>query len=450
MRNALGSCSSPTRRNSSITRIASRSSFSNSMRPYNNRVGPFLVGTNRHSGLDRLAFAFLWLMVFAIPWQNAVMVPGVGTIARLIGALAGVLGIFAIIESQGIRLPSLGHVLTTLFVLWGAASYCWTLDPEETLVAAGSSIQLLVMVWLIWELASRQRDQRRLMQAYVLGTYVSGIDTVYRYFFHLESKLVNRYTSTGFNPNDLALFMALSIPVSYYLAIQSKGLTAWVYRAQLILAGTTILLTASRDGLLASLVAVAIVPLTFARLTWPQRIANILTVAVLVCSGLLFVPAASWKRLSTIPEELSQGTLNERRLVWDAGKEVFRIHPFQGVGAGAFAQRVGRTLGAEPRVAHNTFLSVLVEEGVIGFGLFCALIGVLGVSAYQMPPLAQKLWVVTLGVWVVGVCGATWEREKPTWLFFSLLMGHWASLVQKRRTRGQAQGLVAHPSRCTA
>ena len=418
-------------------------------RPFNLAAGHFCVGA-RISGLGKLAFAFLWLMAFAIPWQNALMVPSIGTIGRLIGLLAGGLGILAIIERQSVRFPSRGSLLTALFVLWGTASYLWTLDPEETLVAAGTSIQLLLMVWLIWELAPQERDQRRLMQAYVLGTCVSGIDTVYRYFFHLESNLINRYTSTGFNPNDLALVMALGIPVSYYLAIQSEGLMAWVYRTQLVLAGTTILLTASRNGLLAGLVAVAIVPLTFARLTSPQRIANIMTVAVLVCSGLLFVPAASWKRLSTIPVELSQGTLNERRQIWEAGKEVFRIHPFQGVGAGAFAQSVGRTLGAEPRVAHNTFLSILVEEGVIGFGLFCALIGVLGVSAYQMPALAQKLWIVTLGVWVVGVCGATWEREKPTWLFFGLLMGHWASLVQKRRTRGQAQGLVAHPGRCTA
>jgi O-antigen ligase len=414
------------------------------MRPYNNRVGRLLVGTNKLSGLGKLAFAFLWLTVFAIPWQNALMFPSVGTIGRLIGLLAGGLGILAMIERQSVRFPSRGSVLTALFVLWAAASYLWTLNPEETLVAAGTLIQLLLMVWLIWEFAPEERDQRRLMQAYVLGTYVSGIDTVYRYFFHLESKYVNRYTSTGFNPNDLALVMALSIPVSYYLAIQSEGLMSWVYRAQLVLAGTTIFLTASRDGFLAGLVAVTIVPLTFARLTWPQRIANILTVAVLVCSGLLFVPAASWKRLSTIPEELSQGTLDERRLIWEAGEEVFRMHPFQGVGAGAFMESVGRTLGAEPRVAHNTFLSVLVEEGLIGFGLFCALICVLAVSAYQMPPLAQKLWVVALGVWVIGVCGATWEREKPTWLFFSLIMGHWASLVQRRRTGGQAQGLAAH------
>jgi O-antigen ligase len=331
-----------------------------------------------------------------------------------------------------------------MFALWGAASYFWSLDPEATQLAAGTLIQLLVMVWLIWELASPQSEQRRLMQAYVLGTYVSGIDTVYRFLFHLESKLVNRYASTGFNPNDLALIMAISIPVSYYLAIHSKGLTAWVYRAQLVLAATTILLTASRDGFLASLVAVAIVPLTFPDLRRPQKIAGILTVAILVCSGLFFVPSASWQRLSTIPNELTRGTLNARRNIWDAGSEVFRLHPFQGVGAGAFAQSVGRTLGSEPRVAHNTFLSILVEEGVIGFGLFFAVMCVLGVSACQMPPLARKVWVVILGVWVVGVSGATWEREKPTWLFFSLLIGHWASIVERRPTGVQAENLAAH------
>jgi O-antigen ligase len=409
----------------------------------NYRAGAFLGVASRLSGLSKLAFAFLWLMVFAIPWENALLVPGVGTIARLIGVLAGVLGVWAIIERQSVRLPSVGHVLITLFVLWAAASYLWTVDPDETLLALGTLFQLFMMVWLIWELASREGEQRQLMQAYVLGTYVSGIDTVYRYFFNLGSDLMNRYASTGFNPNDLALVMAVSIPLSYYLAIQSEGLMAWVYRLQLVLAGTTILLTASRDGLLASLVALTIVPLTFARLTRPQKIANFLTVTVLICSGLFFVPSASWERLSTIPEELAHGTLNARRMVWEAGREVFRVHPFQGVGAGAFRESVSRSMGVA-MVAHNTFLSVLVEEGVIGFGLFFALVGVLGTFACQMPPLARKLWIVTLGVWAVGVCGASWEMQKATWFVFGLLIAQWASMVQQRPTRVRAQGLAAH------
>jgi O-antigen ligase len=412
------------------------------MTPPNYMADPCVAGASRLSGVAKLAFAFLWLTVFAIPWENALMVPGIGTIARLIGVMAGVLGLIAIVEKPSVRFPSVGHILTTLFVLWAAATYFWTASPEDTLVAVGTLIQLLVMVWLIWELAPQERRQKRLMQAYVLGTWVSGIDTVYRYSFHMES--VSRYTGSGLNPNDLALFMALSIPVSYYLAIQSQSPITWVYSAQLVLAGTTILLTASRDGLLASLVAASIVPLTFAHLTWPQRIATMLTITVLVVSGVFFVPSASWERLSTIPDEISQGTLDQRRLIWQAGWEVFRVHPFAGVGSGAFAMSVAPTLGSAPRVAHNTFLSVLVEGGVIGFGLFCAWLAVLVVSALQMPVLAQKLWVVMLGVWAVGVYGATWEREKPTWLFFGLLMAHWASMTQNRSTGIKSPRLAAY------
>src|ERR1700739_4235339 len=88
----------------------------------NYRAPHFLARACRLSGLGKVAFAFLWLLVFSIPWENALMVPSVGTIARLIGTLACGFGVLAIFEKQSIRLPGLGHVLMTLFVLWAAAS----------------------------------------------------------------------------------------------------------------------------------------------------------------------------------------------------------------------------------------------------------------------------------------------------------------------------------------
>jgi O-antigen ligase len=148
---------------------------------------------------------------------------------------------------------------------------------------------------------------------------------------------------------------------------------------------------------------------------------------LVVCVGLVFIPSSSWERLSTIPDELRQGTLTGRTVIWGSGLEVFRAHPFLGVGAAAFRYSLGRTL-SEPIVAHNTFLSVLVEQGVIGFTLFCAWLGVLALSVSTMPSLPQKLWIVTLGVWVVGVSSLSWEMRKPTWFFFGLLMAQWASL----------------------
>ncbi len=410
-------------------------------RPDNNGAVRSLAGAEGSSVLGKFAFAFLWLLVFAMPWEDAITISDFGTSVRLIGMVTVGFGVLAIIERGKVRRPAPGHIVMALFVLLAALSYLWSLYPEGTLVETFSYIQLLAMVWLIWELAARVQEQMRLMQAYVFGSFISGIDTVYQFLSHQESAY-QRYAGARLDANDLGLIMALSIPMSYYLLIENKGWTAWVYRAHLILAGTTILLTASRGATLATLVALSIVPLTQARLTGRQRIALLLTVALLVYGALLFVPSSSWDRLSTVPSELEQGTLTGRTVIWKAGWEIFRVHPFLGIGANAFRLIVSRVLTEPIRLderdpappAHNTFLSVLVEQGVIGFTVFCALLGVLALSLRAMPPFQQRLWIVSLAVWVVGVSSLTWEMRKPTWFFFGLLMAQCGSVAQRRQS----------------
>ncbi len=406
-----------------------------------------LVGAPQHSSLRKLAFAFLWLLVFAIPWEDAVTIPGFGTSARLMGMAAMGLGVLAIIETGKVRRPAPGHIIMALFVLLASASYLWSLFPEGTLVQAFSYIQLFTMVWLIWELASRPPEQIRLMQAYVLGTIVSAVDTVYLYLSHQES-VYQRYAGAKLDANDLGLIMALSIPVSYPLLIQTKGRVAWIYRLQLVLAGTTVLLTASRGATLATIVALIIVPLTHARLTGRQRFAVLLTISSLVCGALVIVPSSSWDRLSTLPNEFAQGTFTGRTIIWKAGWEIFRVHPFLGIGANAFRVVVSRVLAEPIRMdqsllppappAHNTFLSVLVEQGVIGFTLFCALLIVLALPLRAMPIFPQALWIVCLGVWVVGASGLTWEMRKPTWFFFGLLLAQCGCVARERGTQRYA------------
>src|SRR6267142_3705190 len=130
------------------------------------------------STLGKFAFASLWLMVFAMPWEDAITIPGFGTSVRLVGMVALALGVLAILERGKVRRPALGHVIMILFVMMAGLSFLWSLYPEGTLIEAFSYVQLLTMVWLIWELAPDLQKQMHLMQAYVLGTFVSGIDTV--------------------------------------------------------------------------------------------------------------------------------------------------------------------------------------------------------------------------------------------------------------------------------
>jgi O-antigen ligase len=393
-------------------------------------TGYSAVGEEPLSCLGKLAFISLWLLVFVIPWEN-VMIPAVGTIGLAVGMLASGVGVLAIIEKGRLRSLSAGHVLMALFVMWAAVSYLWSIDPEETLVVVPVYLRMLIMVFLIWQLAVDAGQQIRLLQAYVLGTLVPGIDTLYRLMSHNEAAY-QRYAGAGSNPDDLGLIMALSIPIAYYFLLRSKGQIAWLYRVQLVLAGTTILLSAARGSVLAVAVALSIVPLTAARLKWSQKMAILLTAVLLISTALFLVPASSWDRLSTIPNELLAGGLSGRKSIWAAGLEVFREHPFFGVGAGAYLPSVRHIL-VVPNVAHNTFLSVLVELGVIGFGIFCALLGVLLLSAKELPWLPKRLWLVCLAAWLVGVSSLSWEMRKPTWLLFGLLLSQNASLNQKVR-----------------
>jgi O-antigen ligase len=172
----------------------------------------------------------------------------------------------------------------------------------------------------------------------------------------------------------------------------------------------------------------------------------VVTFALIVSGVLLFAPATSWERLSTMPNELERGTLTGRTLIWSAGWELFREHPLLGVGANAFRLTVSRVLGEPIRLddpspappAHNTFLSVLVEQGIVGLALFLALIVSLAVSLWGAPVLSRQLWLVCLAVWAIGVSDLTWEMRKPTWFFFGLLVAHTAA-------RSASDGALHYP-----
>jgi O-antigen ligase len=313
-----------------------------------------------------------------------------------------------------------------LFVLWAAVSYVWSRDPDGTLTQLAVYFRLLLMVWLIWQLCPEAAEQVRLLQAYLLGTVAAGIDTIYQFGRENEAAY-QRYAGAGSDPNDLGLVMALSVPIAYCFFIQTERRLRWLYVAHMALAGTTILLSASRGALLAVAAALSIVPATAPRLKRHQILAISLTAVLTVAAALLVVPDSSGERLSTIPSELMGGQLSGRSLLWAAGVELFREHPFFGVGGGGYLHSAKPNI-LPPNVAHNTFLSVAVELGIVGLVIFCLLLAFLVASAMELPWLAKRLWLVCLAVWLIGVFGLTWEMRKPTWWLFGLVLAQHGSL----------------------
>ena len=391
--------------------------------------------SHREGIFRKAAFFFLWILIFVIPFENAVVIPGFGTLSRAVGIPAFGMALLAILESGTLRTLSMQHLIVLFFTVWAGLTYFWSFAPSETVTAIFTFVQIFTMLWLIWEFAQTSERQILLLRAYMLGAMISSVATL-ESFFTTTSVYGDRYTGFNFNPGDLAFIEALSIPIALYLAVRErKKILVWLDGSAIVLAFCAIILTAARGALVACVPAALMFPFLFPKVKLGRNLAVLIFVALAGIGSWLFMPASSWSRLSTIGSEISSGTLNERTLIWQIGWQVFGQAPFQGVGAAAYAPTVEHALGLASNsgtnesgvavgrlVAHNTFFSVLVEEGVIGFALFLALLLTLVLSAWKLPQLDRVFWLFLLLTWAIGACDLTWETRKPTWVIFGLLI----------------------------
>jgi O-antigen ligase len=388
------------------------------------------------SALDRIAYVVLCAFVFDLPWGEYVPQLGGLVLGSWIGLLAvGVLALRTAVTWR-LRILSPLHYWMLSLAAWSALSILWTVDWDSTVARVGTYLQVLTMVWLIWELAVTEGRVVGLLQAYVCGALVASIGTIYNFMTgvtaaQLASTIPGRvawetyrYSFAYVNEDDLGLVLALSIPMVFYLLVSRKGsllkLLCWL---QLVVGVTAILLTASRGALVAAIAGLAMLPLTVFRLPRWQRVVSLTAIACLLACSLYVIPESSWARILQFAQEISGGTLTHRTVLWAAGVETFRDHAFLGVGAGAYGPAILRVVdNAAP--AHNTFLSILVELGVVGALLLFALLASILYSALQVQYLERCLWITLLLTWTVGVSALTWEYRKPTWLLFGLAPAH--------------------------
>ncbi len=385
----------------------------------------------RKSLPNRFAFVCLWIFVFSMPIEKAIEIPGLGTISKLAGFIALAVGLLAIALQERFRIPGPIQIALAIFILWSAVTVRWSMAPVLTVDRIITYVELLSLVLLIWEFCPGERDVLLLMNAYVLGTLVPAGDTVQRFLMGQQT-FYNRYATTGFDPNDLALTLALSLPMSYYLTLRQKGPICWVYRIQMLAAIGTTFLTASRGGTLCMMIALSLILWTLPSLPVRNRVAIVAVLILTVAGAIAVVPATSWRRLASAANEVSQGTLNSRTVLWKAGLNEFQTRPFGGIGAGSYPEASAKVIGrpwAFVPVAHNSLISVLVETGIIGLAIFAGMLAMLFRSAWILSGITRSFWLTLLCVWTVGVCSLTWEYRKPTWLLFGLVAAHVARLT---------------------
>ncbi len=378
--------------------------------------------------MSKVAFWSLWCFILVLPWDVLTKLPVVGSIPRLVGLVASAVGVLYIVVRRRVRPLSWFHLFAMLFVLWAGATSFWSADAVATRTVFLTYLQLLVLVWLIPEIAWSADRQRALFQAYVLGAGVAAVLTIRDYVSGVVAleTVAGRFAALNQDPNELGLTLALGLPMAWYVSLsQAHPRSGWMWRLYLPLAITAILLTGSRGAVLAGLVGLSIIPWTLRRMRLRTKVAlSALAAGSLVLASYL-VPDASLARIASTRADIEAGYFGGRGPVWLAGLEVAREHPLVGVGAGGYEEAVEPTIHQE-MVAHNVLLSILVEDGTVGFLLFVAMLVALltplrhlprpsnsGCRSFSFSPWRSDQWP-SPGI-TANSSGLSWECWRYRW-----------------------------------
>ncbi|HRJ55844.1 MAG TPA: O-antigen ligase family protein [Anaerolineales bacterium] len=292
-------------------------------------------------------------------------------------------------------IKSLGYVMAYALVVLGSVFYAsdFTIAIDSVVNFLKDGIITIIMVFLISNVNTFRKVMWSLMAAGIfLGTISVYQGVTGRYdtefwgfgrsgFLNIVGYTEgNRATGPMGDPNYYAQLILVVIPIAMNRFATEKhwmlrGLAAWA----VFVTTLTVVFTYSRGAVVA-----LIIMGVFAMLHRPPRIADLVLGALLFSVLMTFLPSNYTERIATIFDVFG-GTNNIREEVSFRGRAsenivallMFRDRPILGVGVNNYPlyyQQYSRTLGLDPRAenrqAHNLFLQVAAESGLIGILVF--------------------------------------------------------------------------------
>lgn len=332
------------------------------------------------------------------------------------GIVAGVVAIlvFGPLATGAVRTPDFlviqvltaGVLLLWLPRIWLTASYrllwppaCWAVvlfvayagfrysESDLHYVARQELIRVVTMAILFFVILNNFTRQESTQLVSIILVFLAMAISIYAvvqfathsdrvWHFVRPSNYVGRGSGTFINPNHLAGFLEMILPMA--LAFAMIGRVGHVTRVMLVYASLAILtgisVTISRGGWLATGGSLA---LLFVLLLQKRqyRIPALLLMGGLIIAGLLFYNKShtSQRRLEPM---LASGIPDDSRVrleLWSSAIEMWQDHVWQGVGPGHFDYRFPQYrpfyVQARPGYVHNDYLNFLVDWGVIGCAL---------------------------------------------------------------------------------
>jgi len=344
------------------------------------------------TGIAAVAFAIVFpieasLGAFAVlvPFdQVLVLGQGEATITWAAGAFAGAtLMVYGLVSGR-FQLPPRAALYWGLFALWSCASSIWAIDPSRSMQWIPTVAGLFALYIVAVSFRVTRRELSRVVSLAVAGGAVAASVVILQFASHIThvgstGRPEGRASLVAGNLESDPNYLSFSLLLPFSLAVGgvlSEG-SLRERTAQLIALGlttTAILLTMSRGSLIALSATVLVYLFRFGMRK------RILIVVLIAAIPLFFLPDLFYQRM----EQASSDRGSARFDIWLAGLEIVKRYPVIGTGLANFPVAYGDVAGyahvlphaahRHLRDAHNIYLHICAEMGVIGLAFFTAAI----------------------------------------------------------------------------
>ena len=372
-------------------------------------------------------------------FAEALQFGGAATAAKGLGGLLVLAWVAALARSDGPRLRefvSENRAVVTFGVAlltWSTISMAWAQSPSAALLGSSRWAQDLVLLPIVFTGVRRLAHVRWVAQAFVGGALVATLYGVVTGNTVDGSRLVG---AIG-DPNETAALMVASAFMGTALGLGARSVRGRsIAFASAACAFLGLVLTASRGGLVA-LGATAVVAVAVAG-PWRRQIALLAAAGAVFVIGwfVLLAPASSVSHVTT--------TQTPRTTLWAVAERAIGANPIAGVGndnfvlaAKNYLVKPGVTTRADqivssPHVAHNVYLEISADLGIVGLALFLAFVlvslrahlravSILHSAGHRSEEvLARALVVATAGLLAAAFF---LSDEYSKWLFLLLALG---------------------------
>ena len=266
----------------------------------------------------------------------------------------------------------------------------WALGIEEHVWGTEIYTKYLIAVWFVYRIADTKEAIRNVMLFHGAGCALLGV--IARYYEQRD--VTGRIEGVGGpgidDANSLGMFLCVGAVIGLSLFMSQRGWRRWASLGMLAIAFVGWTMTESRGAFVGLAAGVMVLLVLLLRV----RTRAALGVGLLALMMLVVIVRRDQgivERLSTIgdvtaakDDEEADGSARSRSVIIRAQLEMARDYPF---GAGFRGTGVLSPLYLESdylvgkgrdsnsgRSSHNTFLTALVEQGLIGAALYLALV----------------------------------------------------------------------------